>query len=80
MKISMNSIGNYSPQSVQNVNRPVKNSGIEKPKAENITKSEKEFFANLYPEKKEEVMDYHFYHKSGKMSGVTVGSLFDKRG
>lgn len=48
--------------------------------AENINSDEKEFFVNLYPQNQNEITDYHFYQKSGKMSGVSVGSLFDRRG
>ncbi|MGE5679442.1 MAG: hypothetical protein ACM34K_01045 [Bacillota bacterium] len=48
--------------------------------AEGISNDEKNFFINLYPENKGEIVDYHFYQKTGKMSGVAVGSLFDRRG
>ena len=45
-----------------------------------ISTEERDFFLNLYPENKEEIMDYHHYLRSGKMSGVSLGSLFDRRG
>lgn len=45
-----------------------------------ISNEEKNFFINLYPDNKKEIADYHFYQKSGKMSGVALGSLFDRRG
>jgi hypothetical protein len=45
-----------------------------------VSSDEKNFFEKLYPEKKSEIMDYHFYGREGKMSGVSVGSQFDKRG
>lgn len=49
-------------------------------KTEGITNDEKMFFMGLYPENQSEIVDYHFYQKSGKMSGVSVGTLFDRRG
>ncbi len=49
------------------------------PAAENVTKEEKDFFVGLYPEQKQEIADYHFYQRTGKMSGVSVGSLLDRR-
>lgn len=51
-----------------------------KPVQSHLTEQEKNYFAGLYPEKKDEIVNYHYYEKSGKMSGVKVGSLFDKRG
>lgn len=45
-----------------------------------ITEQEKKYFAKLYPENKEELMNYHYYEKNGKLSGVKVGSLFDRKG
>lgn len=50
------------------------------PKTEGINNDEKEFFINLYPENSTEIVDYHFYQKTGKMSGVSVGSIIDRRG
>lgn len=79
MRIGTNTIGNYSPvykkTAVTNV---VNTKQVEAKPA--ISKSEKAFFSNLYPENKEKIMDHHFYMKNGNMSGVTVGSLFDRRG
>ncbi|MGE5400391.1 MAG: hypothetical protein ACM3S2_08300 [Ignavibacteriales bacterium] len=81
--ISTNNIGNYGPGYVKSV-RQKPNVGETQqtamPKNEKITNEEKNFFVNLYPESRKEIADYHFYQKSGKMSGVSVGSLFDKRG
>jgi hypothetical protein len=79
MRISTNNIGNYS------VNRPpapVQNSAHKKAaeKNEELSADEKNFFINKYPQKKEEIIDYHFYQKSGLMSGVKLGQLFDKKG
>ncbi|MBU1101690.1 MAG: hypothetical protein KKA84_14920 [Bacteroidetes bacterium] len=86
MRITTNSIGNYTP----NIQKPaVTKSAV--PKSETlktdtanlsavINKEEKMFFAEMYPQQKNDVMDYHFYKKSGSMSGVSVGSLLDRRG
>jgi len=86
MRIESNSIGNYSPKYISNVkaNNFAKEIGnakeIANPETEKINEDEKNFFINLYPENKSEIVDYHFYAKSGKMSGVTIGSKFDRRG
>ena len=89
MKITTNVIGNYSPQLVNNAAKFSKQNEITeksetKPaiqaKRENLTTDEKKYFMGLYPENKSEITDYHFYKKSGEMSGVKIGSLFDKRG
>lgn len=75
MKINTNVIGNYSTNYVRHVNNEMR-------QVENktITNDEKKFFSELYPNKKEEVMNYQFYNAKGKVSGLHVGSLFDKRG
>ncbi len=81
MKIESNNIGNYAPKYIQNVKPNIKPAQIsENAATEKINDDEKKFFMNLYPENKNEIVDYHFYQKTGKMSGVSVGSLFDKRG
>jgi len=85
MRVTTNSIGNYFPQqtrSIANVNRT---ENIEKLKTQNsieqpISNKEKEMFVKMYPEQKAEIMEYHYYQKNGKMSGVTLGSLLDRRG
>jgi len=91
MKISANVIGNYSPfystttkplqeqKPVETVSTVRYQPQIANSTAE-LTSVEKEFFASLYPEDKSKIMDYHFYQKNGQMSGVKLGSLFDKRG
>lgn len=89
MKISANAIGNYSPvyarkpvqeQKPAENNTPVSfQTKVTNGNAE-LTTAEKEFFAALYPKEKTEIMDYHFYQKNGQMSGVKIGSMFDKRG
>ena len=89
MKITTNVIGNYSPQLVNNSARISKKNDLPgksepKPavqaKQDNLTTDEKKYFMGLYPENKSEITDYHFYKKSGEMSGVKIGSLYDKRG
>lgn len=77
MKINTNSIGNYNPYSFKTSSINAKS----KPFALNeiISGEEREFFKNLYPEQKADIADYHFYQRSGKMSGVTIGSLFDRK-
>ena len=87
MKIDSNAIGNYTLTSLRKVNNSVKAGEVKKPAQTNevshnqdVSIDEKKFFAGLYPEKKTEIMDYHFYQKTGKMNGVVKGSLFNKRG
>ncbi len=78
MKVTTNTVGNYSPAYFkQNINRA---NETQKAKTENISSDEKKFFANLYPAQKEEVMGYELYNAKGKVSGMHVGSLFDRRG
>jgi len=81
MKINTNMVGNYNPYSINkvkpaNVANQVKN--VEQVK--NISSEEKDFFAKLYPDSKSEIVDYHFYKRNGGMDGVSVGTLFDRRG
>ncbi|AFN75357.1 hypothetical protein MROS_2127 [Melioribacter roseus P3M-2] len=78
MKITTNSFGNYSLNRI-NQNQQIHKAAQADKKPE-ITNAEKKFFANLYPEKTDEILKYEFYNAKGKVSGVTVGSLFDKRG
>jgi hypothetical protein len=89
MEISMNNVGNYSPRMRTNtdvsqkynveVNNDVKaKTAVQQENT--VTAEEKNYFMQLYPENKKEIVDYHFYQKSGKMSGVKVGSLIDRRG
>ena len=89
MKISTNMIGNYGPNIARNINSTNKTKetaqkfemqNVKSKKTENLTSEEKNFFANLYPDKKNEIVDYHFYKRSGELSGVKVGSLIDRRG
>ena len=82
MKISTNSIGNYNPYKISNqklmLNKTTDVKDLQK--VADLSKSEKNFFKSVYPDNTKEILDYHFYKSSGKMSGVSVGSLFDKRG
>jgi len=89
MKIAANAVGNYSPlysaklQQAQKPAEQIQQTSFQ-PKAvkgdAELTGVEKEFFAALYPQEKSVVMDHHFYQKNGQMSGVKVGSMFDRRG
>jgi len=79
MKIATNNIGNYS---LRNINtspaRTVKAEQVaEKPPT--ISNKEKEFFSKMYPTQRDEIINYHFYSKSGERSGVTVGKNIDRR-
>ncbi|MGE5363020.1 MAG: hypothetical protein ACM3SM_02735 [Bacteroidota bacterium] len=58
----------------------MQNAELTEAQSSSITSEEKNFFINMYPDNKNEITDYHFYQKNGRMSGVTVGSLFDRRG
>jgi hypothetical protein len=78
MKISTNSVGNYNPFLVNNQQKVNSANDLQKPDA--VTKEEKEFFIQLYPENKKEILEYHFYKPTGKMGGVALGTNFDRRG
>ena len=79
MKISSNIIGNYTPSYVKTVQNNNAAGAVFNSK-EKISSEEKNFFAGLYPAQKEEIMSYQLYNAKGKVSGVHVGSLFDRRG
>jgi hypothetical protein len=81
MAVSMNSIGNYSPYGLntsKNNKTNIKNSI--NAQTENINNDEKKFFAELYPAKQNEIMDYCYYQKSGKMNGISLGTNLDRKG
>ncbi len=85
MRINTNSVGNYFTQQTRNVSNVARNESIQKAAvtktiSQPISVKEKEMFAKMYPQQKSEIMEYHYYQKNGKMSGVTVGSLLDRRG
>lgn len=77
MKITTDSVGNYGPAYVGNT---ASSSAAKKTTAPEITLEEKKFFANMYPARQNEIMDYEFYNSKGRVAGVTVGSLIDRRG
>lgn len=79
MKISTNPIGNYGPSYIQKMQQQ-KTSVNTAPVKDKISVEEKKFFANMYPTNQNEIMEYDFYNLKGKVSGMHVGSLFDKRG
>jgi hypothetical protein len=79
MKISTNPVGNYTRPTMQ-MTQSVQKQETKSVTPAKVTADEKDFFVKLYPENKTEIMDYHFYGREGKMSGVSLGSLFDKRG
>lgn len=79
MRIDTNTIGNYSSYMKPVQMRPKMETAVSVEPAK-VTSEEKKYFANMYPENKAEIMDYHYYQRNGKMSGVSVGSLFDRRG
>ncbi|MDP4114984.1 MAG: hypothetical protein Q8903_02560 [Bacteroidota bacterium] len=86
MKISTNAVGNYVPQinKTTALFQPELTETKEKSAVNNdnqsITSDEKNFFLQMYPANSQEISNYHFYEKSGKMSGVKLGSIFDRRG
>jgi len=77
MKIETNSYLQYSNniQDLKNINKI--NSSVNTNK---ITDEEKNFFAEMYPEKKNEIINYQFYQRNGKVLSVAIGSTFDKKG
>jgi len=81
MAVSMNSIGNYSAYNL-NTSRAgksaSKNNAALNP--ENINSEEKKFFAEMYPAKQSEIMEYYYYERSGRMNGIAVGTNLDRRG
>jgi hypothetical protein len=81
MAVSMNSIGNYSAYGLNNAktNRTNVNNNAAA-KSENINPDEKKFFAEMYPTKQNEIMEYYYYERSGKMNGISVGTNLDRRG
>lgn len=81
MALNLNTIGNYSPLSVrtnhQNSSPKTLNGSAGTDK---ISNDEKEYFADMYPSSKTEIMDYSFYGRTGKMNGVSIGINIDRRG
>jgi hypothetical protein len=81
MAVSMNSIGNYTAYGLNNAksNKANLNNAVAD-LSENINPDEKKFFAQMYPAKKNEIMEYYYYEKSGRMNGISVGTNIDRRG
>lgn len=77
MKIETNSYLQYSNniQDLKNINKIDSSVNTNK-----ITDEEKNFFAEMYPEKKNEIINYQFYQRNGKVLSVAIGSTFDKKG
>lgn len=78
MKITTNAIGNYSfnniaPKKIQHVTKKNITASPE------ITNKEKEFFTKMYPAEKENIINYHFYSKTGELSGIALGKNLDRR-
>ncbi|MFA3783836.1 hypothetical protein ABRY23_12315 [Melioribacteraceae bacterium 4301-Me] len=80
MKISFNNIGNYSPLIKANKTFNPNQVQLKTVEPQDLTKSEKKHFATIFPENKNEVMNYSFYGRTGKKSEVSLGTLIDKRG
>lgn len=82
MKINATAAGNYNPFQIKNVAPKPKIDFVKELKETDpvINGDEKNFFTKLYPDNKNEIIDYHFYQKSGKMSGVALGTNLDRRG
>jgi hypothetical protein len=81
MRITANTIGNYVPAYVSNNKQLTESADIPvQTQDAKINDDEKSFFIDLYPENKNEIVDYYCYQKTGKMTGVSIGSLLDRRG
>lgn len=78
MKITTNNIGNYT---LNNFTAKVQQENSPKQLVNNarISQEEKEFFTEMYPSNRDEIINYHFYSKKGEMSGVAVGKNIDRR-
>jgi hypothetical protein len=81
MAVSMNSIGNYTAYGLNTArSNKIKIENASASQIENINNDEKKFFAEMYPAKQTEIMEYYYYEKSGKMNGISVGTNLDRRG
>ena len=81
MAVNLNTVGNYSAYNIaQKNNSQQGRTGSENTVNGKISSDEKEYFAGLYPSSKNEIMDYSFYERSGRMNGVSVGTKLDRRG
>jgi hypothetical protein len=81
MALNFNAIGNYSANAIKGNQKSFSGNTLnEVAGSDKINNSEKEYFANLYPSNKNEIMEYSFYGRKGKMSGVSIGINLDRRG
>jgi hypothetical protein len=80
MAVSMNLIGNYSAYGLNNAKSNKTNIKNAVTQSESINPDEKKFFAEMYPAKQNEIMEYYYYERSGKMNGISVGTNIDRRG
>jgi hypothetical protein len=81
MALNFNTIGNYSTSAIKGNQKSFSGNTLnEAGSSDNINSNEKEYFANLYPSNKNEIMEYSFYGRKGKMSGVSIGINLDRRG
>ena len=93
MKIATNNIGNYNPYVTNRIKVSKEPAKVEQtqqlaPKSQvnnikgsdQLSKEEKTFFAKLYPGQTDEINNYQFYQRTGKMKNVSIGSLIDRRG
>jgi hypothetical protein len=80
MAVSMNLIGNYSAYGLNNAKSNKTNIKNAVAQSESINPDEKKFFAEMYPAKQNEIMEYYYYERSGKMNGISVGTNIDRRG
>lgn len=81
MAVSMNSIGNYTAYGLNSARGNKANIlNTAALQNESINNDEKKFFAEMYPTKQTEIMEYYYYEKSGKMNGISVGTNLDRKG
>jgi hypothetical protein len=77
----MNSIGNYTAYGLNSARGNKANIlNTAALQNESINNDEKKFFAEMYPTKQTEIMEYYYYEKSGKMNGISVGTNLDRKG
>jgi len=79
MAVSMNLIGNYSAYGLNNAKSNKTNIKNAVAQSESINPDEKKFFAEMYPAKQNEIMEYYYYERSGKMSGISVRTNIGRR-
>ncbi|MCU0344597.1 MAG: hypothetical protein MUF28_12345, partial [Ignavibacterium sp.] len=68
MAVNLNSIGNYSAYGLNNAkNSKINIKSASLVQSESINPDEKNFFAEMYPAKQNEIMEYYYYERSGRM-------------